>query len=94
MTKFIMMITLIGCFFLVACEDGSTMNNETLNPLEDPGATDADADGDTDLDTDTDSGTNPVSEPVLIATLSDRWHEAWVGSPARLCISWGSLRKS
>jgi hypothetical protein len=29
-----------------------------------------------------DGGTERVEEPVLVATLSDRWHEAWLGSPA------------
>ena len=28
------------------------------------------------------SGSNVVSAPQLIATLADRWHEAWLGSPA------------
>jgi hypothetical protein len=27
-------------------------------------------------------GSSTVAEPVLIATLFDRWHEAWLGSPA------------
>ncbi len=27
-------------------------------------------------------GTEAVAEPVLVQTLSDRWHEAWLGSPA------------
>jgi hypothetical protein len=29
-----------------------------------------------------DGGSNEVSEPELVATLFDRWHEAWLGSPA------------
>ena len=29
-----------------------------------------------------DGGSETVAEPELIATLSDRWHEAWLGSPA------------
>jgi hypothetical protein len=29
-----------------------------------------------------DGGSELVSEPTLIATLFDRWHEAWLGSPA------------
>lgn len=31
---------------------------------------------------DTEGGTADVSEPELIATLFDRWHEAWLASPA------------
>jgi hypothetical protein len=31
---------------------------------------------------DEDGGSSEVSEPVLVATLFDRWHEAWLGSPA------------
>ena len=31
---------------------------------------------------DEDGGSSDVSEPVLVATLFDRWHEAWLGSPA------------
>jgi hypothetical protein len=29
-----------------------------------------------------DGGSEEVAEPVLVQTLSDRWHEAWLGSPA------------
>lgn len=31
---------------------------------------------------DSDGGSETVSEPELVATLFDRWHEAWLGSPA------------
>ncbi len=31
---------------------------------------------------DEDGGSSDVSEPVLVATLFDRWHEAWLASPA------------
>jgi hypothetical protein len=27
-------------------------------------------------------GSEEVAEPVLVQTLSDRWHEGWLGSPA------------
>ncbi|APR83909.1 Hypothetical protein A7982_09258 [Minicystis rosea] len=30
----------------------------------------------------TDQGTATVQKPTLLVTLSDRWHEAWLGSPA------------
>lgn len=30
----------------------------------------------------TEGGTDAVAVPVLVATLFDRWHEAWLGSPA------------
>ena len=55
---------------------------------------DFDADGDSDADGDGDplpppscapdpgGGSDVVEAPVLVATLSDRWHEAWLGSPA------------
>jgi hypothetical protein len=29
-----------------------------------------------------DGGVAPTAEPELIASLGDRWHEAWLGSPA------------
>ena len=41
-----------------------------------------------------DGGSSEVSEPELVATLFDRWHEAWLGSPlARMeaAIAFGTL---
>ena len=32
-------------------------------------------------------GDTTVSEPMLIATLFDRWHEAWLGSVMRIVRS-------
>ncbi|MBI5499359.1 MAG: VCBS repeat-containing protein [Deltaproteobacteria bacterium] len=67
-------------------------------PAESDGAPDADADGGADGDHDADGddagplppacdaapggGSATVQAPVLVATLFDRWHEAWLGSPA------------
>ena len=64
----------------------------------DPGSdgdADSDVDGDVAADSDSDvplpsptceavsgGGSPTVTEPQLLATLHDRWHEAWLGSPA------------
>ncbi len=73
----------LGALFVAACGNGETSDDDPggdrrqspsgagPGAIELPGAT-CEAAG----------GSPDVAEPELVATLSDRWHEAWLASPA------------
>ncbi len=82
-----LVLMLIVLALIASCDDSPPADGDADGDGDTDGDSDSDRDGDIEppapvCEPAASGGSATVEEPALVATLSDRWHEAWLGSPA------------